>query len=63
MDDYVYIGAGANSAKLMVMFIVTLFAKLVKSFVEIGIAYAGLGKIFPAAGFFGLSRLTNSILL
>ncbi len=63
LNDYVYIGAGANSAKLSRMFTVTLFAKLVKSFIEIGIEYAGLGRISSTTGLFGLSRLGTSILL
>ncbi len=63
LDDYVYIGAGANSAKLTGIFIVTFFAKKLKGFIEIGIEYAGLGKILPTTGFSGLSRLGDSILL
>jgi uncharacterized membrane protein YdjX (TVP38/TMEM64 family) len=62
LDDYVYIGAGANSARLTGMFIVTFVAKLVKSFIEIGIEYAGLGRIYSANGLLGLSRLGASIL-
>lgn len=63
LDDYVYIGAGANSAKLSAMFIVTFLAKLVKGFIEIGVEYAGLGRIYPATGLLGLSRLGTSILM
>ncbi len=63
LDDYVYIVAGANSAKLVRLFTVTLFAKIVKGFVEIGVEYASFGHLFPEMGFFGLSRLATSILL
>jgi len=63
LDDYVYIVAGANSAKLIRLFTVTLFAKVVKGFVEIGVEYASFGHLFPETGIFGLSRLATSILL
>jgi len=63
LDDYVYIGAGANSARLTGIFTVTFFAKIVKGFIEIGIEYEGLGRILSTTGFLGLSRLGSSILL
>ncbi|TMI60284.1 VTT domain-containing protein [Candidatus Bathyarchaeota archaeon] len=63
LDDYVYIVAGANSAKLVRLFTVTFLAKLVKGFIEIGLEYASFGQIFPETGLFGLSRLVTSILL
>lgn len=63
LDDYVYIVAGANSAKLVRLFTVTFFAKVVKGFIEIGVEYASFGRIFPETGLFGLSRLATSILL
>jgi hypothetical protein len=63
LDDYVYIVAGANSAKLVRLFTVTLFAKIVKGFVEIGVEYASFGHLFPETGFFGVSRIATSILL
>ena len=63
LDDYVYIVAGANSAKLVRLFTVTFIAKLVKGFIEIGLEYASFGQIFPETGLFGLSRLVTSILL
>ena len=63
LDDYVYVGAGATSSRLTGMFIVTFFAKLLKSFLEIGIEYAGLGRLYTATGLTGLSRLETSILL
>jgi len=63
LDDYVYIVAGANSAKLVRLFTVTFFAKIVKGFVEIGVEYASFGQIFPETGLFGSSRLVTSVLL
>ena len=63
LDDYVYIVAGANSAKLVRLFTVTFLAKLIKGFIEIGLEYASFGQIFPETGLFGLSRLVTSILL
>jgi membrane protein DedA with SNARE-associated domain len=63
LDDYVYLGAGATSSKLSGMFIITFFAKVLKSFLEIGIEYAGLGRLYTATGLTGLSRIETSILL
>jgi len=63
LDDYVYVGAGASSSRLTGMFIVTFLAKTLKSFLEIGIEYAGLGRLYTAAGLTGLSRIETSILL
>jgi len=61
LDDYVYVGAGASSSRLTSMFIITFAAKLLKS-LEIGIEYAGLGRLYTATGLTGLSRLETSIL-
>jgi len=36
---------------------------VLKSFLEIGIEYAGLGRLYTATGLTGLSRLEISILL
>jgi membrane protein DedA with SNARE-associated domain len=63
LDDYVYMGAGASSSRLTGMFIITFLAKVLKSFLEIGIEYAGLGRLYTATGLTGLSRLETSILL
>jgi len=63
LDDYLYVGAGASSSRLTGMFIVTFAAKVLKSFLEIGIEYAGLGRLYTATGLTGLSRLETSILL
>ena len=63
LDDYVYVGAGASSSRLTGMFIVTFIAKILKSFLEIGIEYAGLGRLYTATGLQGLSRLETSVLL
>lgn len=62
LDDYVYVGAGASSSRLTGMFIITFFAKILKSFLEIGIEYAGLGRLYTATSLTGLSRLETSIL-
>jgi len=45
------------------MFIITFVAKVLKSFLEIGIEYAGLGRFYTATGLTGLSRVGTSILL
>jgi len=63
LDDYVYLGAGASSSRLTGMFIITFLAKVLKSFLEIGLEYAGLGRLYTATGLTGLSRLETSILL
>jgi membrane protein DedA with SNARE-associated domain len=63
LDDYVYVGAGASSSRLTGMFIVTFLAKVLKGFLEIGLEYAGLGRLYTATGLTGLSRLETSILL
>jgi len=63
LDDYVYLGAGASSSRLTGMFIITFLAKVAKSFLEIGVEYAGLGRLYTATGLTGLSRLETSILL
>ena len=63
LDDYVYVGAGASSSRLTGMFIVTFLAKVLKGFLEIGLEYAGLGRLYRATGLTGLSRLETSILL
>ena len=63
LDDYVYVGAGASSSRLTGMFIITFLAKVMKGFLEIGIEYAGLGRLYTATGLTGLSRLETSILL
>ena len=63
LDDYVYLGAGASSSRLTGIFIITFFAKVLKSFLEIGVEYAGLGRLYTATGLTGLSRLETSILL
>jgi membrane protein DedA with SNARE-associated domain len=62
LDDYVYLGAGASSSRLTGMFVITFVAKLLKSFLEIGIEYAGLGRLYNATGLTGLSRIGTSIL-
>ena len=53
LDDYVYIGAGANRGKLAPMLAVTFAAKLVKSAFEIALELSGL---------FEINKLTHHIL-
>jgi membrane protein YqaA with SNARE-associated domain len=64
LDDYVYIGAGANSAKLAPMLGVTFIAKLAKSSFEIFLEFTGIVATYKFIHhFLGLSRLDLSILL
>lgn len=64
LDDYVYIGAGANSAKLAPMLGVTFLAKLAKSAFEILLEFSGIVGISTFTHrYLGLSRLDLSILL
>ena len=64
LDDYVYIGAGANRARLAPMLGVTFVAKLAKSAVEIFLEFNGiLGLSALTRNTFGLSRLELSIIL
>jgi membrane protein YqaA with SNARE-associated domain len=60
LDDYVFIAAGASKAKLRMLISVTFLAKLLKSFIEIGLEVLGLGKVFNTS-LFGMSRLETSI--
>ncbi len=59
-DDFIYIGAGATSASLGLMSLVTLAAKLVKSTAEIALEFTVLGDL---ARLFGLHRLDLTIAL
>jgi hypothetical protein len=64
LDDYVYIGAGANRARLAPMLGVTFMAKLAKSAFEIFLEFAGIVAISAFIHhFFGLSRLEFSLVL
>ena len=66
LDDYVYLGAGANKAKLAPMLGVTFLAKLSKSAFEILLEFSGILGIFAIGHgklLFGLTRLEFSILL
>ena len=63
LDDYVYIGAGANRGKLGPMLGVTFLAKLAKSAFEILLELSGLLEVSRLThNFLGLSRLEISIL-
>jgi membrane protein YqaA with SNARE-associated domain len=62
LDDYVYIGAGANRGRLAPMLGVTFIAKLVKSAFEILLELSGLLAISRLTHrLFGLSQLELSI--
>ena len=62
LDDYVYIGAGANRGKLAPMLGVTFLAKLAKSAFEILLELSGLLEISKLTHrFLGLSRLELSV--
>ena len=64
LDDYVYIGAGANNARLAPMLGVTFIAKLAKSAFEIFLEFTGIMVISAFIHhFFGLSRLEFSLVL
>lgn len=63
LDDYVYIGAGANRANLAPMLGVTFIAKLAKSAFEIALELAGIiGIVDITKRFLGLSAFDLSIL-
>lgn len=63
LDDYVYIGAGANRANLAPMLGVTFVAKLAKSAFEISLELAGILEIVDITRhFFGLTAFDLSIL-
>lgn len=64
LDDYVYLGAGANRARLAPMLGVTFLAKLSKSAFEILLEFSGiLGISLYTHRYLGLSRLDLSIAL
>lgn len=63
LDDYIYIGAGANRAKLSVMLAVTLAAKIAKSAFEISLELLGIIKVSGVLEFFGISGFELSIIL
>lgn len=62
LDDYVYIGAGANRGKLAPMLGVTFLAKLAKSSFEIFLELSGILEISKLTNrFLGLSRFEISV--
>lgn len=64
LDDYVYLGAGANDARLGPMLGVTFIAKLLKSSFEILLEVSGIiGIATLTHRFLGLGRLELSIIL
>ena len=64
LDDYVYIGAGANRARLPPMLGVTFLAKLSKSAFEILLELSGIVGIASVTHrYLGLTRIDLSIIL
>jgi hypothetical protein len=64
LDDYIYIGAGANRAVLGPMLGITLLAKVAKSAFEIYVEFAGIINITHIEkSYLGLSALEFTILL
>lgn len=63
LDDYIYIGAGANKGTLGYMMGVTVIAKLIKSSVEIPLELTALVSISGIISSVGLNSLTLSIIL
>jgi membrane protein DedA with SNARE-associated domain len=63
LDDYIYIGAGANKGRLLPMLGVTVPAKVAKSAIEIWIEITGLLAINGLIRGLGLNSLTLSIVL
>jgi hypothetical protein len=64
LDDYLYLGAGAQKVRLLPMFSVTVFAKLAKSAAEIWLEFIGvlqITRMIPR--FLGLTPFEFSILL
>lgn len=60
VDDFIYIGAGANSTSLGLMTLVTFVAKLVKSGFEIALEFTVLRDI---SHFFGVHQLDLTVIL
>ena len=60
LDDFIYIGAGATSASLGLMSLVTIFAKIVKSGIEIALEFTILRDL---SHLFGLHQLDLTIVL
>jgi hypothetical protein len=59
-DDFIYIGAGATSASLGLMSVVTLGAKIVKSVVEIALEFTILRDL---SNLFGLHQVELTLVL
>lgn len=63
LDDYMYIGAGANRAGLRGMLAVTLLAKLAKSAFEISLEVLGIIRVASILESFGISGVELSVIL
>lgn len=62
LDDYMYIGAGANRARLPIMLAVTLPAKIAKSAFEIALEILGIIKVSGILEVFGISGVELSVI-
>ncbi|MEM0121255.1 MAG: hypothetical protein QW429_01395 [Thermoprotei archaeon] len=63
LDDYIYIGAGANRAKLSQMLTITISAKIAKSVFEISLELLGIISITDYLQVLGISAVELSIIL
>jgi len=63
LDDYIYIGAGANRAKLPQMLAVTLVAKIAKSGFEISLELLGILKVSSILNMFNITSVELGVAL
>ncbi|PSO08894.1 hypothetical protein B9Q04_03170 [Candidatus Marsarchaeota G2 archaeon BE_D] len=63
LDDYLYIGAGANRARLPGMLAVTISAKIAKSAFEISLELLGIIRVANYLRVFGITSVELSVLL
>lgn len=63
LDDYLYIGAGANRARLPEMLAVTISAKIAKSAVEISLELLGIIRVTDYLRVLGITSVELSVLL
>ncbi len=63
LDDYLYIGAGANRARLHEMLAVTISAKIAKSAFEISLELLGIIRVADYLRVLGITSVELSVLL
>lgn len=63
LDDYLYIGAGANRARLPEMLAVTISAKIAKSAFEISLELLGIIRVTDYLRVLGITSVELSLLL